>query len=89
MNETLKIKPCPHCGGDATLYCNYSGKQRKYLVFVKCEICGAQGKVFSDSQHPEETNWNNAACDSAIKAWNMRTTDKEINTDEQRDSKFN
>ena len=80
MGETT-IKPCPHCGGDATLYYTYSGKQRKYLVFVKCEICGSQGKLFADTNCPEDINWSDPACDSAIKAWNMRTTDKEEKTD--------
>lgn len=69
----LKIRECPHCGGSATLYYNYSGRQRKYMVFVKCEICGAQGKIFVDANDPDEYGWRTAACDSAVKAWNMRT----------------
>ncbi len=75
----LTIRECPHCGGDATLYCIYSGKLRKYLVFVKCKICGSQGKPFTDTNYPEDVNWCDYACDSAVKAWNMRTTDKEEN----------
>lgn len=64
---------CPFCGGDAELKANYSYKIRCYFVFVKCEICGAQGKVFKSSNDPQEDNWQSDPCESAITAWNMRT----------------
>lgn len=67
------IKPCPHCGGVSYLNQNYSYKARSYFVFVKCEICGAQGKIVNSKEEPAAANWNNEACDSAIEAWNMRT----------------
>ena len=73
MTEALKILPCPHCGGDSLLNSNYNGRYRQYFVYVKCNICGAQGKAFTDPNDPDINGWNDPACDSAIKAWNMRT----------------
>lgn len=66
------IKPCPHCGGGASLYDNYSRRYRSYFVFVKCDICGSQGKTYRSEIDPEEIDWNNDACEDAIRAWNMR-----------------
>lgn len=72
MTET-QIKTCPHCGGAACLTQNYSYKARSYFVFVKCDICGAQGKIYNSADEPATTGWNNTACNDAIAAWNMRT----------------
>ncbi len=69
------IKPCPFCNGSALLNANYSYRTRTFFVFVKCEICGGQGKAFTDSNDPEHSNWNDSACNSAVDAWNMRATD--------------
>ena len=68
-----EIKPCPHCGGEAALYRNYSRRCRSYFVYVRCEICGAQGKLYGCQEAPEAHDWKNAACCDAVKAWNMRT----------------
>ena len=69
---TTKIKPCPHCNGSGCLYSNYSYKSRSYFVFVKCEICGSQGKIYNSKDEPAAVDWNNEACNSAVEAWNMR-----------------
>lgn len=66
------IKACPHCGGTACLTSNYSYKTRTYFTFVKCDICGAQGKTYSSNEEPAAADWNNNACRDAISAWNMR-----------------
>ena len=66
------IKPCPHCGGTACLNGNYSYKIRTFFVFVKCDICGSQGKIYKSIEDPAEVNWQDTSCDDAIKAWNMR-----------------
>ena len=68
----MKIKPCPHCGGVAYLNANYSYKISRYFVFVKCDVCGAQGKVTACKESPDESDWNNTACRNAVDAWNMR-----------------
>ena len=68
----VQIKPCPHCGGIAYLTQNYSYKARSYFVFVKCDICGAQGKIYNSTTEPAAAGWNNTACNDAISAWNMR-----------------
>lgn len=70
---TDKIKTCPHCGGTACLNASYSYRIRKHFVYVKCDICGAQGKIYNTSLDPRVEEWNNAACIDAVNAWNMRT----------------
>lgn len=67
------IKACPHCGGSACLTANYSYKIRKFFVFVKCDICGSQGKIYNSAEDPASESWNNQACKDALNAWNMRT----------------
>lgn len=69
---TTKIKTCPHCGGVSFLNANYSYKARAYFVFVKCDICGSQGKIYRSDEDPAAAEWNNEACNSAVEAWNMR-----------------
>ena len=69
MSET--IKPCPFCGGKAWLTTNYSARIKRHFVFCKCDLCGGQSKAYTSEEDPAET-WNNAACDAAIRAWNMR-----------------
>jgi len=71
MHDT--IKTCPHCGGDGALTQNYSYKKRRYFVFVKCMICGAQGKIYDSQTEPAADDWSNEACYRAIAAWNKRT----------------
>lgn len=66
------IKTCPHCGGTANLRISYSHKMQAYFVYVKCEICGAQGKAYTDEEDPEVKGAENSACQFAISAWNMR-----------------
>lgn len=63
------IKRCPHCGGDGFLEWNYSNRSRSWFVYVKCDICGAQGKIYNSPQEPDEAS---PAARSAIVAWNMR-----------------
>ena len=66
------IRECPHCGGLTSLRSNYSPQYRKYFVFCKCEICGAQGKAYTQPDPPSECDWNSVACEDAVGAWNMR-----------------
>lgn len=73
----MNIKACPHCGATACLTSNYSYKTRTYFVFVKCDICGAQGKIYNSKEEPAAANWDNTACNDAINAWNLRTPEKE------------
>lgn len=72
--QAMKVMRCPHCMGTARLYCNYSRKVNGYFVFVKCDICGAQGKTFVSNEDPssDDVQWNNQTCVNAVKAWNMR-----------------
>jgi len=71
------IKTCPHCGGLSYLNSNYSYKTRSYFVFVKCDICGAQGKATTSQEEPASVDWNNESCSRAVEAWNMRVNNAE------------
>lgn len=73
MLEAEGIRPCPHCGGVAWLTQNYNRRAKTYFVLVKCDVCGAQGKIYNSQEEPAATGWDNEACMSAIRAWNMRT----------------
>lgn len=57
---------------------NYSYKCRSYFVFVKCDICGAQGKIYNSYEEPAKADWNNPACNDAVTAWNMRFHEQEV-----------
>ena len=70
-----RLKNCPHCGGMAHLEQNFTRKTHNYIVYVKCDICGAQGKVYSSEEAPAETEWQNEACNAAAAAWNLRTAE--------------
>ena len=73
-----QIEICPHCGGDATLYSQYSRKHKGYFVFCKCDICRSQGTIFLTHTDPAETDWRDIACDKAVRAWNRRYKAGEI-----------
>lgn len=75
MND-IRIKKCPFCNGDAFLEARYTKKHNCYFVFVRCEICGATSKTVTDNNDPEENEWNDHACNCAIRAWNMRSSTK-------------
>lgn len=66
------IKNCPHCGGPARLHQRYARQMREYMIFVKCDICGAQGKIYNTEQEASEIDWTGTACSLAAAAWNMR-----------------
>ena len=68
----MEIKPCPHCGGTAWLTQNYNRTTSAYFVLVKCDVCGAQGKIYNSPEEPAATCWINEACMAAVRAWNMR-----------------
>jgi hypothetical protein len=73
----MYILHCPHCGGDACLNQNYNYRKRTYFVYVKCEMCGAQGKTFTSEEEPQAAGWDNQPCRRAINAWNMRTDSRD------------
>lgn len=69
-----KIKNCPHCNGVGEIQANYSRNNHCYFVFVKCTLCGAQGKVFSTTEEPAE---DMETVVKSISAWNMRYKESE------------
>ena len=70
------LKKCPFCGGRACTTANYSYKRKLYYVFVKCDICGAQGKAYTSEEDPAQEEWQNIACEDALNAWNLRNERK-------------
>ena len=66
------IKYCPHCGGEARLTANYSPKTKLWFIQVKCVLCGATGKVYTQAEDPEVSDWETDACIKALYAWNKR-----------------
>ena len=77
MNDET-LKRCPHCGGTAYINSSYSYRHKTHFVYVKCSICGAQGKTYCSTGDPEKAGWNNQACTDAVAAWNMRTPQEVI-----------
>ena len=69
----MQIENCPHCGGTAFLRQTYSYKCRCYFIAVKCDICGATGKPYTQKDAASDDNWQSIACEDAVRAWNMRT----------------
>lgn len=64
----MELKPCPFCGGEATLFVAPEGG-----VFVKCVRCGAKTKCRVDSDaFSKPTN----AVKSVIEAWNRRVKEE-------------
>lgn len=66
-----ELKPCPFCGGEAYLNSRYA--KYGYMVFVRCDVCGAEGKKFNSyDEPPSSVDWDNSACRAATRFWNMR-----------------
>ena len=63
MSE-IKLKPCPFCGGEATVFVSDEGG-----VFVICIDCQTRTKKLADTlQYSKPTN----AVKEVIEAWNRR-----------------
>lgn len=81
-----KIKPCPHCGGEADLFVTYkpaADYDVDIYIRVQCECCGASGMEILVNENPcgKEGSWDDpdceVACAKAITAWNLRRADSE------------
>lgn len=69
----MTLKQCPHCGGTASLISKRNSRAMGYFVFVRCDVCGAQGKACYSSAPPELEGEGTQACKEALAAWNLRT----------------
>ena len=56
-----ELKPCPFCGGQASLYGCRRGSD------VECKECGARTKYFLDGIFTNENSMR-----MAVEAWNRR-----------------
>ncbi len=54
----IELKPCPFCGGKATLY-----TKTPYASYVKCQICGAKTDLVKISTECSSD-------ERAIEVWN-------------------
>lgn len=63
MSEELK--PCPFCGGAATIYSDYKHDPAKRYFWALCDNDSCVVECFTDNGHYSEG--------AASKAWNTRT----------------
>ena len=69
----IEIKKCPFCGSDDASLEQRLNRFGNVMVFVKCAMCGAQGKIVDGRREiPSEHEWETDACYTAVRAWNMR-----------------
>ena len=69
----VALKKCPFCGGNGDINRKWNYKHEVYFTFVKCEMCGSQGKTFTELYRGDDIDWETESCYSAVMAWNMRT----------------
>ena len=64
-NHSVKLKPCPFCGGKAWTLCHadYWEKNAGVVSYVGCTECKARSDLFANM-------------DDAIAAWNRRANDE-------------
>lgn len=69
-----KLKPCPFCGGDATIqtYREHDGHETWQMWLVYCTTCYAEIKFHKEYFMGSEPTTE----DEAIAAWNRRTNDE-------------
>ena len=74
VKEETELKPCPFCGGTATIDSNYAYNTKTYFLFGRCEDCGAKGKVYAVNESIIEDMPYSAtnAYRLAMKSWNKR-----------------
>lgn len=74
-----QILPCPFCGGKGYVNQRWWSKRGIWLKFVRCDMCGSQGKAFAEYGGLED--------DSAIDAWNMRFNTHDIAESRRKEEK--
>ena len=65
----IKLKPCPHCGGEAYLersHRAFINAQTTRVAFVRCTVCNARSGRYKLGEDPVE------AIRLALEAWNRR-----------------
>lgn len=67
----MELKKCPFCGSDAA-YLFQKSTRYGFIVYVQCQICGAQTKVIGSREDAAEVDWNTDACVSVMRLWNTR-----------------
>lgn len=72
----MQMKPCPHCGGEPYIVTQYNKRLNKFMIYCRCDVCGAQGKTYASCNNPAEADWESPESESAISAWNLRTYER-------------
>lgn len=70
--ESLSLKPCPFCGGQAQYRMRFSSKYQAYVFWVTCVDCHARSKDSFAHTDIADDGISNAACLAAARAWNKR-----------------
>ena len=82
---TSELKPCPFCGGEATLCKEYPADSDNVcsIAIVKCQSCGCNtGAYIEDIYYESKLNLSRYCSmgnvKNAINAWNRRVEDGEL-----------
>ena len=69
-----KLKPCPHCGGEAYLeraHRAFVNAQTTRVAFVRCTVCNARSGRYRLEDYGSP-NHSTEAERKAVEAWNRR-----------------
>lgn len=70
-----KLKPCPHCGGEAYLerrHWAFINAQTTRVAFVRCTVCNARSGRYPLEDYGGSPNHSTQAERLAAEAWNRR-----------------
>ena len=65
-------KNCPFCQGKPYLKASYNERMNMTYIFVRCSVCGGQGRAFIHAGYMEDITDAQDKVDLAIKAWDTR-----------------
>ena len=68
----IELKSCLFCGEPYAITLRARYGRGRWIVFARCDMCGAQSRCFSCEEDPEIGEWSNDACYKAGAAWNKR-----------------
>lgn len=67
---TEGLNPCPKCGGEGQLQCEWGFCNADRRIYVKCENCGAKSRWYQDRCTPDGDIMHPEVVAQAVEAWN-------------------